>query len=246
MELRPERLQQLVREIHQARQEHPDTLFVVGHGSGSFGHVPASQYDTIHGFKNDDSVLGMAIVQDSAAQLNRKVVHAFLEEGVPAVTLAPSNMLVAQQRALKASFTTVFENYLEKGLLPVTYGDVLVDTQQGCTIWSTEEVLAYLARTLVEQSWQVEQIIHVTEVDGVYDQQKVVIPQITAENWTTLQEVLERTKGFDVTGGMGLKVSESLELAAQGITTKIVSGLKRNNVYNALTEKDWYGTEIIA
>jgi isopentenyl phosphate kinase len=39
----------------------------VGHGQGSFAHVPASKYQNYGCFINEESVLGMAIVQDSAA-----------------------------------------------------------------------------------------------------------------------------------------------------------------------------------
>lgn len=246
MELRRENLNRLVSEINQARTNMPETLFVVGHGSGSFAHVPASQYDTINGFKNQDSLIGMAIVQDSAAQLNRHVVHAFLEVGIPAVSLLPSNSLITKSRKVHTFFTDVFETYIEKGLFPVTQGDVILDVDQGCTIWSTEEVLAFFAQEFLNRNWQVDQIIHVTEVDGVYDANKVVIPKITPYNWSNLKKFLVDTRGFDVTGGMLLKVNESLNLAQKGASSKILSGLTPNNLYNALMGNDWYGTEITA
>jgi isopentenyl phosphate kinase len=244
MSVRHQVLKRLVTEISQARRENPHKLFVVGHGSGSFGHVPASQYDTLHGFKDEESVMGMAIVLDSAAQLNRIVIKEFLEAGIPAVSLAPSNCLVTRKRVAETYFTEVFEEYIKNGLLPVTFGDVLVDRDQGCTIWSTEEVLSFFARKFQEKGWQVEQIVHVTETDGVYDLEKKVLPVVTQMNWPEVQKAITMTKGFDVTGGMGLKILESLQLAEQKIESKIVSGLRADNLYNALAARTFIGTTI--
>jgi isopentenyl phosphate kinase len=214
MSVRHQVLKRLVTEISQARRENPHKLFVVGHGSGSFGHVPASQYDTLHGFKDEESVMGMAIC------------------------------LVTRKRVAETYFTEVFEEYIKNGLLPVTFGDVLVDRDQGCTIWSTEEVLSFFARKFQEKGWQVEQIVHVTETDGVYDLEKKVLPVVTQMNWPEVQKAITMTKGFDVTGGMGLKILESLQLAEQKIESKIVSGLRADNLYNALAARTFIGTTI--
>lgn len=246
MELRHEVLTRLVDEIRQARLQRPDVLFVVGHGSGSFGHVPASQYGTMHGFKDAESVLGMAIVQDSAAQLNRLVVRAFLDAGIPAVSLLPSNSLITRKRVAERFFSDVFEEYIKNGLFPITQGDVLIDTEQGCTIWSTEEVLAFFAQEFIHRGWEIEQIIHVTEVPGVLDAQGSLFSRITSTNWNEVQQAIYATKGFDVTGGMGLKVRESLELAKKGVVSKIISGLQPANLQQALLGQEWYGTEITA
>jgi isopentenyl phosphate kinase len=244
MQVREDVLKRLIKEIAKARAEQPEMLFIVGHGQGSFGHVPASKYKTINGFIDDESVYGMAIVQDSAAQLNRIVVHAFLEAGLPAVSLYASNSLVTKNRKSDSYFIDVFEEYISHGLFPITGGDVIVDRGQGCTIWSTEEVLAFFAAEFQKRNWNVQQIVHVTEVDGVYDADQKVIAEVTAENWPEVQKAIGGTKGFDVTGGMNLKITESLTLAKSGIASKILSGLKTNNLYNALSQKEWIGTTI--
>ncbi|HAV15537.1 MAG TPA: hypothetical protein DCX25_04365 [Candidatus Pacebacteria bacterium] len=245
MSLRQDALDRLVHEIVRARQEQKDTLFVVGHGQGSFAHVPAVKYQTMQGFVNDESPMGMAIVQDSAAQLNRIVVRAFLQQGVPAVSLYPSNSLVTNARKPVAYFTDVFEQYLRLGMFPVTGGDVIADEKQGCTIWSTEEVLSFFAQQFVKKGWHITGIFHIVEVDGVYDLNKRLVSRITYKNWPKIKQAITCTKGFDVTGGMGLKVEESLALAKLGIPSNILSGLVKDNVYNALVGKQWKGTEIL-
>jgi len=244
MTLRPEVLSRLVKEVAQARIANPDDLLIVGHGAGSFAHYPATQYKTIEGFINKESVFGMAKVQDVAAQLNRIVVGQFLAVETPAVSVAPSSSILASNHQAKTFCGEICEEYLNKKLLPVTYGDVLVDEVKGCTVWSTEEVLSFLAQHLVKRGWQIKQIIHVTEVEGFYDTKHSVVSHISSQIWPDLQHALTATKGFDVTGGMGLKIEESLKLAQLGIQSRIISGLVPDRLYKALTNEEILGTVI--
>ncbi len=246
MSLRKGVLIDLIKQIARARAEKPEELLVIGHGQGSFAHMPATQYHTMDGFVNDESRLGMAIVQDSAAQLNRHVVYECIRQEMPAVTLAPSNILITDKRKPAKFFLDMLEGYLAKGMVPITGGDVLLDLGQGCTIWSTEEVLAFFAREFKAHDYMVKKIVHITEVPGVLDVDGNVIPRITPENWPGYQSAIGRTKGFDVTGGMLLKVQESVDLLKNGVESYILSGLQKDNVYKALADKEWVGTRVCA
>lgn len=245
--VRQDVLERLVGELKRARQEIGD-LMVLGHGSGSFGHVPASQYKTAEGFINDQSVLGMAITQDSAAQLNRIVVKECLRQGIPAVSLYTSNSVVLKNRVVEDYFDAVFREYLKKGLLPVTTGDVLVDQERGCGIWSADKILPFFAEKFQENGWQVRQLLHVTNTPGVYkDVEKPedgTFEVITPQNWPEVQKAMGETKGFDVTGGMKAKLEESLALAQKGVDSIILSGDQPENLYNCLTGQPFAGTKI--
>ncbi len=245
MSVRTSVLKRLASEIAQAKQKMPASeLFLIGHGQGSFAHLPATKYQTMKGFINEESVLGMAIVQDNAAQLNRLVVHELIRQQLPAVSFYASNSLVTHERQACYSFDQVLYEYLHQGLIPVTGGDVLVDQAQGCTIWSTEEILTFWAKQFVNQGWQVASVIHVTEVAGVLDATQQVIPEITTQNLAAVKKDIFATKGFDVTGGMMLKIDQSVELAQLGISSKILSGLKPGNLFQGLINGNWQGTLI--
>ncbi len=45
-------IRRLAREIAAARNIRPDLQLVLGHGSGSFGHIPAEKYGTHQGVKS--------------------------------------------------------------------------------------------------------------------------------------------------------------------------------------------------
>src|SRR3990167_8430042 len=106
---------------------------ILGHGAGSFAHVPAKKYQTHKGIINDESYRGIAEVADVAAQLNRIVIKKFLEHGVNAVTISPLSTMLAKNHELSALCSDSLEAILKLGLLPVVYGDQIIDTKVGCT-----------------------------------------------------------------------------------------------------------------
>ncbi len=236
--VRWETLRRLVTEVKQAAQKTNEYL-VVGHGSGSFAHVPATRYRTAEGFIGAQSRLGMAITQDAAAQLNRLVVQEFLKQDLPAVSVYASNSLVTKNGQAQSYFVDVFREYLKKDLLPIISGDVIVDTEKGCTIWSADKILPFFAQQFQKNGWVVNKLIHVTSTPGVYrslEQPELgIFDLITPKNVTAVRAAIGETKGFDVTGGMGAKISESLALAQEGINTVIISGEKPQALYHALT-----------
>lgn len=251
--IRQDVLTRLVRELGQAHKEF-GRRYVLGNGAGSFAHVPATRYKTAQGFIEPDSKIGMAITQDAAARLNRLVVHTCLEAAIPALTLAPSNSIVTDNKKVASYCADVFEQYLSKDMLPVTYGDVIADQSMGCTIWSTDTVFSFFAREFVKRGWVVDQIIHVTEAEGVWKledgkwltekRKKVIYDTITPSMRDEVHASMSDTKGFDVTGGMWHKIEEALSLTDLGITTRIISGLIPGNLYKTLAGDTTIGTKI--
>lgn len=243
MLVRHDVLTRLVREIGKAQAE-TKQMYLIGHGSGSFAHVPAARYKTMAGFVNGESKIGMAITQDSAAALNRIVVREFIAEQLPAVSFYFSNSLVTDKGVADHWCGQVLDQYLQKGLLPVTCGDVIVDRATGCTIWSTDKIFSFLAAELPDQGYDISRIVHVTEVEGVLDKNSQLIEKITHADWADIKKQLFKTKGFDVTGGMHHKLEELLSVTNGSIQSVILSGMNKNNLYNCLVGKKYMGTLI--
>jgi isopentenyl phosphate kinase len=244
MSVNHEVMAQLVHEIAQARKEKELTL-VLGNGAGSFAHVPAKHYQTMEGFISDESKMGMAITQDSAAQLNRIFVAECLKHNIPALTLAPSNTVVTDKRQEKSFCDDILKEYIHKGMVPVTYGDVLVDRHQGCTIWSTDTVFSFFARQLSADGFNIQEIIHVTQAQGVWkNEQKEIYDVITPNMKEELRSKMTDVHGFDVTGGMWHKIEESISLTDLNIKTRIISGLQKNALYHTLMGDPAIGTLI--
>lgn len=244
--LRKHVLQALVAELASFYQELPaDQTLVVGHGAGSFAHVPAAQYKTKEGFIREDSKFGMASVLDSVSQLNTQVISEFLEHDVPAVSIRMSQSVMLDDHQPSSVWLEPFEFLLAQNLLPVVFGDVLFDQKRGCGIWSTEQVFSFLVTQLHDHpDYEVARIIHVAEVPGLLDSHNQVIPEVSEQTWPELQHHLFATKGYDATGGMKLKIEESLSLAKNGIESLIISGLGKGTLQTALAGQVEVGTRI--
>lgn len=237
--LRPSVLARLAEEIGEALAEvgraaqegSEDLRLVVGHGSGSFGHVAAAAHHTRAGVRTSEQWAGFAQVSDAAARLNRMVCGALLAAGVPAVSLQPSASARCWDGEIVEMATRPVRAALDAGLIPLVYGDVAFDTVRGGTIISTEEVLTYLAQEMTP-SW----LLLAGETKGVYDEAGAVIPRITEENFGAFAQAVGGSHGTDVTGGMAAKVRGMLDLAAahEGLAVRIFSGMKAGRVREAL------------
>lgn len=219
---------------------------IVGHGAGSFGHVPAKKYQTHKGIINGESLRGIAEVADVAAQLNRIVVKKLLEKGVNAVSVSPLSTMLAENHQIKSLCSDSIEELLKLNLLPVVYGDQIIDAQVGCTIFSTEKVLGYLAMHLKKKGYQIERIIHCGQTNGVYDLDGKTIPAINSRNMEKYKQALLGSNGTDVTGGMLHKVEETLALAKAGIPGLIIDGVENGSLSKAVKGESVLGTRVEA
>jgi len=236
-------IKRLASEIHQARQK-TTMFFVVGHGGGSYPHVPAQKYKTARGILGKESYRGIAEVQDAAARLNRIVVRELIKAEEDAVSLNPSSFMIAEAGEIKKAFLDPLLKLLDFGMLPLVYGDVLLDLKIGCSIASTEKILNFLALKL-KSKFKVEKVIHCGKTDGVYDRKGKTIAKINTKNFGKICMEIGSSDGIDVTGGMLHKVRESLVLAKEEIPSVIINGTRRNELLKVLLGKPHKGTEIL-
>lgn len=210
---------------------------VLGHGSGSFGHVVAEKYGTRQGAGSEAEWRGFVEVAAAASRLNRVVTDAFLEAGVPVWSLQPSASARCREGDLQQLEINTVEEALGRGLVPLVYGDVALDEVWGATIVSTEQILAYLARRL-----RPGRMILVGQVDGVFaadpvrEPQAQPIPRISPANWEVIRAALGGSHATDVTGGMLAKVAEMVDLVRElpELTVNILSGERTGALETAL------------
>lgn len=240
---RAEALARLAGEIAAARTENPDLRLVLGHGAGSFGHVPAKKYGTRQGVRTPQEWLGFAEVWWEADTLNRLVLDALHAAGQPVIALPPSASVVAHDGQVTSWDLQPLTAALQAGLLPVVYGDVIFDTARGGTILSTEDLFAHLARQL-----KPERLLLAGLEPGVWADYPActrLIPEVNPATFPAIAPVLGGSAGADVTGGMASKVEQMLVLVEElpGLEVLIFSGDEPGTV-RAVLSRGRHGTVI--
>ena len=230
------KIREIAKEIHRLRKKMKFKL-LIGNGAGSFAHISAKKFKTTQGYINKKSKRGHIIVQDDASRLNRILVRKLIKAGENAISVQPSAASIGDGGKVKFFYLEPIKNYLKHDLVPVVYGDVVADLKKGCTIFSTEKIFSYLAKKL-----KPEKIILMAKVEGVYDFQKRIIPEINKKNFNEIKKFLKEAEKIDVTGGMLHKVMEAIEMAKNGIEVNIIGG-KQGNLGKCL-KREKVGTRI--
>lgn len=225
----------LAAELADIRKSTPALRILLGHGSGSFGHVPAKKHNTRAGVHTPQEWQGFIEVWQQAAALHRIVMEALLAAGLPAIGFPPSASVSAADGRITTWNLAPIQAALDANLLPVVFGDVAFDSVRGGTILSTEDLFVHLAPTL-----QPTRILLAGDEDGVYADyasHAAIIPEITPSSPHLALSASSPLSVADVTGGMAGKVQAMLDLVDQlaDCQVRIFSGLAPGNLARALS-----------
>lgn len=241
--LREDVLTRLAGEIARGYAKLGEAKLIIGNGAGSFAHFSAHKYRTTEGFVDENSRVGMGWVRHDAVKLNQIVFEQLLLAKVPVFSYSPSSLMSVAERQTRRVFMEPIEDGIAQGIVPLVYGDVMVDGVRGCDVYSTERVFDELAKHFAS-AYQVR-VIHVSAEEGVYKTgQASVFERITNENFEEVKQHLGGSKGVDVSGGMLHKVEECLALTEIGVESVIVSGMVPGRVEETMGDKSVKGTVI--
>jgi isopentenyl phosphate kinase len=245
---------------------------VVAHGSGSFGHVAAARAGIAAGLRDawrgggspadggassdaasaagdPDQLAGVSLTQQRAAALHWQVMAALAAAGAHPFSLAPSSAVVAAGGRPVAAALEPLLLALARGLLPVLYGDVVLDREQGVAICSTERLFELLCGELPAHGVRVRRVVWLGETDGVYDAGGRTLARLDGRalaGSAALRGAIGGAAGADVTGGMLHRVETALALAARGIPSLIANGTIPGLLAQALRGDAVPGTEVVA
>lgn len=241
--VRSEVLERIAAEIAEALQLNPQLRLLIGHGSGSFGHIPAKKYNTRQGVNSPQEWLGFTEVWREAITLNSLVMKALHKAGIPAISFSPCAQALAVDGMIHDWDTVQIRSALIHGIVPVVYGDVAFDSLRGGTILSTEEQFEFLSA-----EFEPERILLAGIEPGVWSdfpQKTSIIPKITPDSLIDLGESLTKSASPDVTGGMKSKVQTMMGLVEKGSCREmfIFSGQEPGLITKAISG-EWVGTRL--
>eukprot|EP00929_Paragymnodinium_shiwhaense_P068314 TRINITY_DN3432_c0_g2_i1.p1 TRINITY_DN3432_c0_g2~~TRINITY_DN3432_c0_g2_i1.p1 ORF type:complete len:311 (-),score=73.54 TRINITY_DN3432_c0_g2_i1:385-1317(-) len=194
------------------------------HGAGSFGHKQAREYGISKGADGNggggagllpgNKAEGFAKTRLSVTTLNKHVVTALIDRGVPAVTISPFPFIGTVGKKLKDGLSSgtvdAVQAMLDRGLVPVVHGDAVLDDAQGCAILSGDIWMVEMPRTL-----KARRAVFVTDVDGVFtkpptEEGAQLIPEILVDpesgEFSLPGVEMSCDTKHDVTGGLKEKL----------------------------------------
>ena len=217
----------------------PNLLLLIGHGSGSFGHVAAKKYKTRAGFSPRGEGFrpywhGFSEVWHEARELNKIVMGSLRRAKISAMAISPSSSVIAKNGQVSRWDLSPIRHALVSGIMPVVYGDVVFDEGQGGTILSTEDLFMHLAQEL-----HPHRVLLAGVEDGIYAdfparQQRVT--HVSPASYVKIRASIGASHATDVTGGMASKVQEMLALVKimPELSVQIFSGMKKENLKDVL------------
>jgi isopentenyl phosphate kinase len=240
---RREVIARLAGELAVARPALPHGL-IVSHGSGSFGHAAAARYGLADGVRETAQLPGVAATQDQAHRLHRIVIEELIGAGLSTFSLAPSSFLIADGGRPVEVHLEPLVRALALGLVPVTFGDVVLDRSRGASICSTETVLLALVPRLAAAGMPVTEVLWMGATPGVLDQRGETVAAIDGANIDSVVAAATGAAGTDVTGGMRHRVETAWSLAALGVESLILDGLEPGPLTRALRDEPAGGTRV--
>jgi len=212
---------------------------VLVHGAGSYGHRIVQRTGIHLGLSGPESLLAMGETQRLQLELDSHIAWLLLEAGLPVMPVQASASAVMEAGILRSMDLRAVELMVAQGQIPLLYGVPAVDTTRGCSILSGDQIAPYVARQL-----GISRLVHVTDVDGVYDSDPgqdpaaARIERVDHDNWEQVCGRLAGSSSVDVTGGMAGKVESLLVWARQGLSSRIVGGRIPGRLTEALAGQD--------
>jgi isopentenyl phosphate kinase len=241
-------MNRVIKEIKSAVAKNPNIQVIVGHGSGSFAHIPAKKYRLNEGLTGKRSIKGAAITSAIAANLHRIVITNMIAGGLNPFSFPPSAGAVTKSGKIENWDISHIKDALGKGFVPVTCGDVTMDVDRGIAVVPTEEPLEYIASKM-----KPTKVIIAGDVDGVFTSNPKLYKDAALRPVITQKNIKEALKGatgstkIDVTGGMHDKLQRLWGISKKYNTEcHIINAKVPNRLYSALVGEKVIGTRIKA
>ncbi len=225
---RLDNIERIANEIASFKSEFDSDIILI-HGAGSFGHPQAMKYRLNEEFNAE----GAYLTHVSVKKLNSMVLESLNDAGVHSLPVHPLNSCLLENGKIVYFQLDQIKLMLNRGIMPVLHGDVVMDTVKGVAVLSGDRIIPYLAPLL-----KASRIGAGSNVDGVLDEKGDVIKKITPRSFLSMKKNIKGSSSTDVTGGMLGKVSELLELANRGISSRVFNASRKGIVFGFLKGED--------
>jgi len=236
--LRPKVLARLGRELASAT----GVPLVVLHGAGSFGHPGASRFGLARppdrGVPTARRARGAAIVSAEVRRLHLAVLRALVAAGASPFSVPMANLARNREGSVASVDAGPIQDALERGAMPVSFGDVVPDDAWGFSILSADTIAAELVPIL-----RPSRVVFATDVLGILTTaaggRRTVIEELDDASIAGLSD---GARVRDVTGGIRQKAATMRAIARAGVDTVLISGLTDGALARAIRGESVYGS----
>jgi isopentenyl-diphosphate delta-isomerase len=220
---------------------------ILVHGGGSFGHPLAKKYNISEGIDKSISnqILGLSETHQSMNKFNSYIINLFLEQNYPALSIQASSIFIKDSQIISTYSIDIIETTLDLNILPILYGDIILDKQGSFSIISGDRIIRELCQNL--KKYSVSKVIFTMETDGLYikdnDNESVLLTECSSNELESLKLAALGEK-IDVTGGIRGKINSIKEICKYNIPVQIINGLENGNILKTLKGQEIKCTEI--
>lgn len=217
----------LCKEIKESGQK-----VIIVHGAGSFGHVLAKEYDINGGFKDESQIPAVANICYDVRELDSMIVKELNDNGIPSVSVPTGSTFMMEDRKLIMDDVEILKGFVDKGIIPVMFGDVVLDRKLGFAICSGDQIMERMT-----DIFDIDRVIFVSDIDGLYDSDPKTNKNaklITIVDKNTLKKVESGSSVADVTGGVVEKINAMLRMCSRDRDCILVNGMVEGRLLSLL------------
>ena len=220
------------------------------HGGGSFGHPLAKKFSISKGLDNSipNQILGVAQTHQSMNKFNTYLINHFLERNYPVLSIQASSIFIKDSKVTSTKSLDVIESALNLGIMPILYGDIILDKQGSFSIISGDEIILALCQNL--RSYNISKVVFAMESDGLYinDKDNSDNCKLVTECYSNELDRLSLAdlgQKIDVTGGIRGKLDFIKTICKSKIPVQLINGLIEGNIHKSLTNQTLNCTNIL-
>jgi isopentenyl phosphate kinase len=215
---------------------------IVLHGAGSFGHPGAVRWKLAEpptgSVPPRSRARGAAIVASEVRRLHGSVLGALVHAGASPFSLPAAALATNKAGRLDRLEIGPFQGVLDRGGTPVSFGDVVPDSEWGFSILSADTLAVELSRRLAAR-----RVVFVSDVPGVFerydDGRGRIVEEVTPE---LVARIPAPSGDRDVTGGIRGKLEAMLAISNAGADAGLISGLTDGALARAIRGEAVYGS----
>ena len=243
--VREDVLRSVFAQIALVKKQKPQMQIILIHGAGGHIHHLAYMYNLRSGTGTDQNKIeGAQKTHEAVLRLHAEIMDIATTCAFPLYSVPTDTVITQTDKKISHCTVAPIKTALQKGLIPVLYGDMVIDTTLGMSICSGDTLASCFAK-----EFPITKLLFSTDVDGIYtDDPHITEAAELVENvsLTRMEEIVLRgSHNTDTTDGLRGKVAACEELFQHSITLSeihIFNGFEKENYRKVLLGEDFTHT----